>query len=100
VQFGIAARRVRWSVRRSAARCCLGGGTVTRVDAMSFDIVVNKHAQRIYDEDDDVWPSVKRSGDASSPRGLTNRLLDHRCEVDGQVHAARLSAPRCLTLKY
>jgi tricarballylate dehydrogenase len=32
------------------------GGIVTRVDAVSFGIVVNKHAQRFYDEGEDFWP--------------------------------------------
>jgi tricarballylate dehydrogenase len=32
------------------------GGIVTRVDAVSFGIVVNKHAKRFYDEGEDFWP--------------------------------------------
>ena len=32
------------------------GGIVTRVDAVSFGIVVNRHAQRFYDEGEDFWP--------------------------------------------
>jgi tricarballylate dehydrogenase len=32
------------------------GGIVTRVDAVSLGIVVNKHAQRFYDEGEDFWP--------------------------------------------
>ena len=32
------------------------GGIVTRVDCVSFSIVVNKFAQRFYDEGEDFWP--------------------------------------------
>ena len=32
------------------------GGIVTRVDAVSLGIVVNKHAQRFYDEGEEIWP--------------------------------------------
>jgi len=32
------------------------GGIVTRVDAVTLGIVVNRHAQRFYDEGEDFWP--------------------------------------------
>ncbi|MCP4332916.1 MAG: FAD-dependent tricarballylate dehydrogenase TcuA [Gammaproteobacteria bacterium] len=32
------------------------GGIVTRLDCVSFGIVVNKHASRFYDEGEDFWP--------------------------------------------
>jgi tricarballylate dehydrogenase len=32
------------------------GGIVTRLDCVPFGIVVNKHAQRFYDEGEDFWP--------------------------------------------
>ena len=32
------------------------GGIVTRLDCVSFGIVVNRHAQRFYDEGEDFWP--------------------------------------------
>lgn len=32
------------------------GGIVTRLDCVSFGIVVNTHAQRFYDEGEDFWP--------------------------------------------
>jgi tricarballylate dehydrogenase len=32
------------------------GGICTRVDSVSLGIVVNKHAQRFYDEGEDFWP--------------------------------------------
>src|SRR3989440_1093405 len=32
------------------------GGIITRHDAVVFGVVVNKHAQRFYDEGEDIWP--------------------------------------------
>lgn len=32
------------------------GGIVTRLDCVPFSVVVNKEAQRFYDEGEDVWP--------------------------------------------
>lgn len=32
------------------------GGIATRLDCVPFSIVVNKHAQRFYDEGEDFWP--------------------------------------------
>ena len=32
------------------------GGIVTRLDCVPFSIVVNKHAERFYDDGEDVWP--------------------------------------------
>jgi len=32
------------------------GGISTRLDCVPFSIVVNKHAERFYDEGEDVWP--------------------------------------------
>lgn len=32
------------------------GGIITRLDCVVFGIVVNKHAERFYDEGQDVWP--------------------------------------------
>jgi tricarballylate dehydrogenase len=32
------------------------GGIVTRLDCISFGIVINKHAKRFYDEGEDFWP--------------------------------------------
>jgi tricarballylate dehydrogenase len=32
------------------------GGIITRHDCVIFGIVVNKHAQRFYDEGEDIWP--------------------------------------------
>src|ERR671922_4749 len=32
------------------------GGIVTRLDSVPFGIVVNRDAQRFYDEGEDLWP--------------------------------------------
>lgn len=32
------------------------GGIITRLDCIVFGIVVNKHAERFYDEGEDIWP--------------------------------------------
>lgn len=32
------------------------GGIATRLDCVPFSVVVNKHAQRFYDEGEDLWP--------------------------------------------
>jgi tricarballylate dehydrogenase len=32
------------------------GGIVTRLDTVPFGIVVNRHAERFYDEGEDIWP--------------------------------------------
>ena len=32
------------------------GGIVTRLDSLPFGVVVNKHAERFYDEGEDAWP--------------------------------------------
>lgn len=32
------------------------GGIITRLDCVVFGVVVNKHAQRFYDEGEDFWP--------------------------------------------
>ncbi len=47
------------------------GGIITRLDCVVFGIVVNKNAQRFYDEGEDIWPNATRSGDGLSPRSLT-----------------------------
>ena len=44
------------------------GGIVTRVDAVSLGIVVNREAQRFYDEGEDSGPSATRSGGGWWPR--------------------------------
>jgi tricarballylate dehydrogenase len=32
------------------------GGIITRLDCVVFGIVVNRHAERFYDEGEDIWP--------------------------------------------
>ena len=40
----------------TAARRSFDGGIVTRLDCVPLGIVVNRDAQRFYDEGEDVWP--------------------------------------------
>ena len=66
---------------------------MTRVDAVSLGIVVNKHAQRFYDEGEDFWPkryAIWGRLVAGQPDQIGYR--DHRRQVDGQVHAAGVPA--------
>lgn len=50
------------AIRRKATRSpstrapLYDGGICTRVDCVSLGVVVNKHAQRFYDEGEDFWP--------------------------------------------
>ena len=47
------------------------GGIITRLDCVVFGIVVNKHAQRFYDEGEDSGRNATRSGAAWSPASPT-----------------------------
>ena len=42
--------------RNRRARSEFDGGIVTRLDCVPFSVVVNKNAERFYDEGEDVWP--------------------------------------------
>ena len=53
---GSATRRSATAVAIDARAPKFDGGIVTRVDCVSLGIVVNKHAQRFYDEGEDFWP--------------------------------------------
>ena len=71
------------------------GGICTRVDCVSLGIMVNRDAQRFYDEGEDFWP--KRYA-------IWGRLValqpgqvgycDHRREGGGPLHAAGVSRAR------
>jgi tricarballylate dehydrogenase len=57
------------------------GGIVTRVDAVSLGIVVNKHAQRFYDEGEDFWPkryAIWGRLVAEQPDQLGFSIIDHK----------------------
>jgi tricarballylate dehydrogenase len=57
------------------------GGIVTRVDAVSLGIVVNKHAQRFYDEGEDFWPkryAIWGRLVAGQPDQLGFSIIDHK----------------------
>src|SRR6201986_3334769 len=46
-----------WHAVETTARAPkFDGGIITRHDSVVFGIVVNKHAQRFYDEGEDIWP--------------------------------------------
>ena len=47
-------RAIAWRSTRAAPK--FDGGIVTRVDAVPLGIVVNRDAQRFYDEGEDFWP--------------------------------------------
>ena len=63
------------------------GGIITRLDCVVFGIVVNKHAERFYDEGEDIWPkryaiwgrlvaaSPTRSPTSSSTHSSRNRFM-------------------------
>ena len=57
------------------------GGIVTRVDAVSLGIVVNKHAQRFSDEGEDFWPkryAIWGRLVAGQPDQLGFSIIDHK----------------------
>ncbi len=57
------------------------GGIVTRVDAVSLGIVVNKHAQRFYDEGEDFWPkryAIWGRLVAGQPDQVGHSIIDHK----------------------
>jgi tricarballylate dehydrogenase len=57
------------------------GGIVTRVDAVSLGIVVNKDAQRFYDEGEDFWPkryAIWGRLVAGQPDQVGYSIIDHK----------------------
>jgi len=59
------------------------GGIVTRLDCVPFSIVVNKHAQRFYDEGEDVWPkryAIWGRLVAQQPDQVAYSIIDSRSE--------------------
>jgi tricarballylate dehydrogenase len=56
------------------------GGIITRLDCVVFGIVVNKHAQRFYDEGEDLWPkryAVWGRLVAGQPDQIAYIIFDH-----------------------
>ncbi len=71
------------------------GGIITRHDSVVFGIVVNKHAQRFYDEGEDIWPKRyaiwgRLVAGAARPDRLHHLRLSRRHEL----HADAVSADR------
>src|ERR1700749_1378596 len=56
------------------------GGIITRHDSIVFGIVVNKHAQRFYDEGEDIWPkryAIWGQLVAAQPDQIAYIVFDH-----------------------
>jgi tricarballylate dehydrogenase len=61
------------------------GGIVTRLDSLPFGIVVNRHAERFYDEGEDAWPkryAIWGRLIAAQPDQIAYSI------VDGKAHGA------------
>jgi len=54
------------------------GGITTRLDSVPYSIVVNQHGDRFYDEGEDVWRNVTRSG--SADRATTGQIAYSICD--------------------
>ncbi|MGY3603110.1 MULTISPECIES: FAD-dependent tricarballylate dehydrogenase TcuA [unclassified Bradyrhizobium] len=55
------------------------GGIITRHDSVVFGIVVNKHAERFYDEGEDIWPkryAIWGRLVAAQPDQIANIIFD------------------------
>ena len=71
------------------------GGIITRHDSVVFGIVVNKHAQRFYDEGEDIWPkryAIWGRLVAAQPDQIAYIIFDS--SVRHQLHADAVSADR------
>jgi tricarballylate dehydrogenase len=56
------------------------GGIITRHDSVVFGIVVNKHAERFYDEGEDIWPkryAIWGRLVAAQPDQIAYIIFDH-----------------------
>ncbi len=59
------------------------GGIVTRLDTVPFGIVVNRHAERFYDEGEDLWPkryAIWGRLIARQPDQIAYSIVDARAE--------------------
>ena len=71
------------------------GGIITRLDCVIFGIVVNRHAQRFYDEGEEIWPkryAIWGRLVAQQPDQIAYIVFDS--SVAENVHALALSADR------
>ncbi len=60
------------------------GGIVTRLDCIPFSIVVNRNAQRFYDEGEDVWPkryAIWGRLVAQQPGQIAWSVFDAKCRA-------------------
>ncbi len=68
------------------------GGIATRLDSVVFGIMVNRDAQRFYDEGEDVWPkryAIWGRLIAQQPDQIAYSIIDS--QIDPYVHAVDLS---------
>ena len=59
------------------------GGIATRLDCIPFSVVVNRHAERFYDEGEDVWPkryAIWGRLVAQQPDQVAYSIIDSRSE--------------------
>ena len=59
------------------------GGIATRLDCIPYSIVVNRHAERFYDEGEDVWPkryAIWGRLVAQQPDQVAYSIIDSRSE--------------------
>ena len=69
------------------------GGIVTRLDSLPFGIVVNRHAERFYDEGEDAWPkryAIWGRLIAAQPDQIAYSIVD--AKAHRRVHAVGVSA--------
>ena len=74
------------------------GGIITRLDCVVFGIVVNKHAQRFYDEGEDIWPkryAIWGRLVAAQPDQIAYIIFDST--VRHELHALAVPADRAPT---
>ena len=68
------------------------GGICTRIDCVSLGVVVNREAERFYDEGEDFWPKRYAIwGRLVAQAARPDRLLDHRRQGGRALHAAGVS---------
>ena len=85
------------------------GGIVTRLDSLPFGIVVNRHAERFYDEGEDVWPkryAIWGRLIAAQPDQIAYSIVDAKAHRQRSCRrcfrrswqARSASSPACSTL--
>ena len=71
------------------------GGIITRHDSVVFGIVVNRNAERFYDEGEDIWPKRYAIwGRLVAATARPDRLHHFRLQRGDELHADAVSADR------